>query len=215
MSRLIPSVALLLSVLSLAPASAATYDEAVSGDLSNNRLFPGFLQLDYSPVGNVPGSNLISGSLLRAPGTTPDRDYLHVNVPVGYVLGRLLVGNQTTVGGAGSFIGLAASSIFPVPESAPDAQGLLGFRVYGAADRGTDILDDMAIPEAGSSGFSRPLGAGDYTFWIQELAVGTYAWRFNLVLEPAAAVVPVPATAPLFLAGLGLLAWRARARRAG
>ena len=198
---------ILASLLLLLPVSvgAATFDEATNGDLSGNRLAPSFLQLDYTPGGNTPGSNVIAGTVGRS-GSVVDRDYLHVNIPVGYVLGRLLVGNQTTVGGAGaSFIGLAAGSTMPVAETVQNAQGLLGFRLYTTADRGNDILDDMAIPAQGSSGFTVPLGPGDYTFWLQELAPGTYTYRFNLVLEPAA-VVPVPAALPLFLAGLGLLA---------
>lgn len=202
----------ILAGLLLLPLSvgAASYEEGTSGDLSGNRLSPTFLQLDYTPGGNVPGSNVIDGTLGRS-GSVIDRDYLRVNIPVGYVLGRLLVGNQTTVGGAGpsSFIGLAAGSTMPVPETALDAQGLLGFRLYTLDDRGKDILDDMAIPAQGSSGFTVPLGPGDYTFWLQELAPGSYTYRFNLVLEPAA-VVPVPAALPLFLAGLGLLAGAVR-----
>lgn len=189
--------------------NAATYDESIRGDLSGNRLAPSFLQLDYLPGGNVAGSNVISGTLGRSAGVV-DRDYLHINVPMGYVLGRLLVGNQTTVGGSGAFLGLAAGSTMPVAETAVDAQGLLGFRVYTVADRGTDILEYMAIPAQGSSGFTAPLGPGDYTLWMQELATGSYTYRFNLVLEPAA-VVPLPPVLPLFMAGLGLLAWRLRA----
>jgi hypothetical protein len=207
------------AVLTPALVSAATYDEAVSGDLSGNRLAPSFLQLDFTPAGNTPGSNVVAGTVGRVAGVV-DRDYLHVNIPSGYVLARLLVGNQTTVGGApggaaGSFIGIAAGSMMPVAETAADAQGLLGFRVYTLAERGTDILDDMAMASQGASGFSVPLGAGDYTLWIQELATGSYTYRFNLVLEAAPAVVPLPPAAALFAGGLGLLGWRAsRAQRA-
>ncbi len=202
-------LALVVSLFMLSgTAHAATYDESVSGDLSGNRLAPKFLQLDYLPGGNVAGSNVISGTLGRSAGVV-DRDYLQINVPLGYVLGRLLVGNQTTVGGSGAFIGLAAGSTMPVSETAIDAQGLLGFRIYTVADRGSDILDDMAIPTQGSFGFTTPLGPGDYTLWIQELAAGSYTYRFNLVLEPAT-VVSLPPVLPLFMSGLGLLAWRSR-----
>lgn len=188
---------------------AATYTESVNGEISANRLAPTFFQLDYQPAGNVPGSNVITGSVGRNASGVIERDYLWVNVPTGYRLSELRVGNQTTVGGSGSFIGLASGSSMPVAEDAADATGLMGYRVYETGDRGTDILDDMAIATNGSSGFSRPLGAGDYTLWIQELSRGTFTYRFNLVLSP----VPEPDTGRLMAAGAGVLAattWRRR-----
>lgn len=188
---------------------AATYTESVNGEISSNRLAPTFFQLDYQPAGNVPGSNVITGTVGRNTSGVIERDYLWVNVPTGYRLSELRVGNQTTVGGSGSFIGLASGSSMPVAEGAADATGLLGYRVYETADRGTDILDDMAIATNGSSGFTRPLGAGDYTLWIQELARGTFTYRFNLVLSP----VPEPTTGSLMVAGVGVLAATACCRR--
>ncbi len=185
-----------------APAFAANYSELTDGELSNDRLSPTFLQLDYLPVGNVFGSNVLDGATGRNATTSViDRDYLWINVPTDYVLSELRVGNQTQVGGGGSFIGVAGGRFMPVDASASTAAGLLGWRVYGTADRGTNILDDMAVAGNGASGFSGTLGAGDYTFWVQELAPGTYPYRFNLLLTP----VPVPAALWLFASGLGLL----------
>ena len=123
-------------------------------------------------------------------------------------MSALGVGSQTTVGGGGSFVGLAAGGTMPVASDASTALGLLGYKVYRLEDRTTDILDDMAVPSFGSSGFERPLAAGDYTFWIQELGSGSFDYRFNIVLSP----VPGPA-ALAWLLGAGLLALRAGARR--
>lgn len=193
-----------------APVDAATYTESVDGEIAADRLAPSFLQLDFSTSGKVPGSNVITGTVGRNATTRAiDRDYLWVNVPVGYQLAELRVGNQTTVGGSGSFIGLATGVTMPVPGNAVDAAGLLGYRVYGVGDRNTDILDDMAVPINGSSGFTRPLPAGDYTLWIQELATGTFTYRFNTVLSP----VPEPATASLLVVGLLVVAGRYFGRR--
>lgn len=40
-------------------ATAASFSEAVNGELSGDRLAPTFLQLDFQPGGAVPGSNVV------------------------------------------------------------------------------------------------------------------------------------------------------------
>jgi hypothetical protein len=205
-SAIRPACALALAV-GTGLATAASFSEAVNGELSGDRLAPTFMQLDFQPGGAVPGSNVVSGSVGRSSGGV-DLDYLWVNVPVGYRMSELRVGTQTTVGGGGSFIGLAAGVTMPVASDASTALGLLGYKVYRPEDRATDILDDMAAPSLGSSGFERPLAAGDYTFWFQELGSGSFDYRFEMVLTP----VPGPA-ALAWLLGAGLIALGARARQ--
>ena len=106
-------------------ARGADYAESVSGDLSGDWLSPTVLVLGFSAAGNMPGSNVVSGTTGRTGGVV-DRDYLNVVVPQGYLLTGLRVGNQTAVGGSGSFIGLAAGALMPVAPTAADATGLLG-----------------------------------------------------------------------------------------
>jgi hypothetical protein len=197
------ALAMVLSALNTA-ASAATLDESVVGDFSGNRLAPTVFALDSANGGN----NTFAGRIGRQAGVI-DLDYITLVVPSGFLWTALIVGNQTTVGGGGSFIGLASGPTMPVLTSAIDATGLLGYRVYGTGDRGTDILDDMAIAGNGSSGFARPLGAGTYTLWIQELSTGDFNYSFNATLAP----VPEPASALLIL--LGLAGTAAAAHRAG
>ncbi len=203
--------ALALSIVT-GTAAAATYTESIDGELSNDRLSPSLFVLDFSASGSVPGSNVLTGTLGRLAGTPPDRDYVTVRLPSGHVLASLRVGNQTTFGGGGAFIGFAAGSTMPVPETATSATGLLGWKVYGAADLNTDILQAMSVPANGSTGFSAPLAAGDYTFWLQELAAGTFDYRFNFVVAPATTVVPLPAAAWLFVAGMATLLAAGRRR---
>jgi hypothetical protein len=185
-------------------ACAMSLNETSAGDFSGDRLAPTRFVLDYAA--GTPGHNVLSGRTGRgAQGV--DRDYLQVVVPHGYRWTQLRVGQQTFSGGAnGAFIGLARGATMPLEPNVQSAVGLLGWRHYAPADRGTDILDDMSRPANGSSGFSGALPAGDYTLWIQELAPGEFDYRFNLLLSP----VPEPATALMLLAGLAALRRRAR-----
>jgi PEP-CTERM motif len=198
-------------LLAAGAAGAADLNEASFGDLSNDRLAPTTWRLDTATPGPAPGAwnNVLTGKTGRSGGVV-DRDYIQLVVPQDHRLIALRVGNQTqSSGSGGSFIGLTAGGVMPVPPDASSAAGLLGWRHYGAADRNTDILPLMAVPSAGSSGFAVPLPAGDYTLWIQELAPGTFDYRFNLQLAP----VPEPTTAALWLLGVAALAARGRLNR--
>lgn len=200
-----------LALLSLPfAAQSASYDEILNGEISGNRLAPSLFLLDYGQTGTngLAGNNILTGRVGRINGAV-DRDYLHIVVPDGYVWTELRVGNQTTVGVNSSFIGLAAGEIMPVAETASTAAGLLGYRLYGTADRGQNILDDMALGGNGASGFGTPLAAGSYTLWIQELATGDFNYRFNLLLAP----VPEPESYAMLLAGLGLIGAMTRRRQ--
>jgi len=202
---------LLAVLLGCGSALAADYTESIDGDLSNDRLAPTRLVLSYGGPGasSMLGANIITGTLGNTPPGTIDRDYLNFRIPAGFVLSELRVGQQTTVGGGGSFIGLAAGTTMPVAPDAPDATGLLGWRVYQLSDRGTDILDNMQTAGNGASGFERPLVSGEYTLWLQELASGTFNYRFNLLLSP----VPEASTLSLMAAGALCVVLAARRRR--
>ncbi|MBL8382717.1 MAG: PEP-CTERM sorting domain-containing protein [Burkholderiales bacterium] len=207
--RPLPRTVLAVLLATGSAAVAATdYSESAQGDLSNDRLRPTVIALSMGAPGanGRAGNNVLTGATGRSAGGTVDRDYFTVIVPAGHVLSALRVGNQTTVGGGGSFIGMAAGGTMPVAENAGSAAGLLGWKVYALADRNTDILDNLAVSGNGAAGFTAPLGAGAYTFWVQELATGSFNYRFNLVLSP----VPEPAGWLMLLAGAALLGARAR-----
>ncbi len=86
---------------------------------------------------------------------------------------------------------------FPVP-----------VRLYAVGDVRRDILPLMGAAGDGASGFTPPLPAGAYAFWIQELRQAT-TYRFDFEIAP----VPQPSTWTMLLAGLALLGSCARQLR--
>ena len=150
----------------------ALYDESVDGEITDDASNPLALALGG-------GSNILNGTV-----TAGDIDYVTVNVPEGYVLSTLdLVSYES--GNDRSFIGIQEGTTFTEPPADTDVTNLLGFTLFGTATLGTDILPAIGTAE-GTQGFSGPLPAGDYTFWIQETADTSSIYSFNLNTAPAA-----------------------------
>jgi hypothetical protein len=177
------------------------YDESVSGDLSNSGLSPTSLTVGV-------GSNQVFGTTGSVPGAGVDRDYFTISIGAGMDLTAITVLPGTSVGGSLSFFGMEAGNQVTVATNAATAAGLLGWWHYSSADINSDILPNMAIPTNGSSGFSIPLGAGNYSFWIQELSPGPFNYGFDLTIS--AAKTPEPST---YAGAIGALAFLALMRR--
>lgn len=176
--------AALLIAISAGSVQAATLDEVVVGDFSDDRLAPTLWRLDGSGVAanGETGHNVIARRTGRA--ATVDLDYVHIVVPEGYVWSELRVGQQTTTGGS-SFLGVALGGSMPLEPTATSAEGLYLWTHYDLADRGTDVLAEMKLNGGLAGGhLGGEIGAGSYTLWIQELAAGSYTYRFNIVLSP-------------------------------
>ena len=181
------------------------WNSADNGPLSTSGLAPtalGPMTLGSNDVFATTGSNATTGVV--------QLNYFVVTVPVGFALGSITELPGTQVGGALSFIGMEASPQVTVSPDATTAAGLLGWTHYGPADINTNILPAMGIPAEGSSGFTAPLGAGQYSFWIQELSPGTFPFGFDLGLVSA---VPEPGTFTMSLIGLATLVPVLRHRR--
>ena len=192
----------LVALLAVTRLSAQiAYSETDSGDLSNDGLAP-------TSVSFSTGSNQVFGSTGRITGV--DRDYFSFAVPPGYALTGIVELPGTTSGNV-SFFGLQAGNQLTVATNTPDATGLLGWIHYSPANINQNLFSTLSSPSFGSSGFTAPLGAGNYSVWIQDFTAGTFNYGFDFRLR----AVPEPSTygiaAGVLAFGL-ILARRRRAR---
>jgi hypothetical protein len=177
------------------------YDEAIHGDLSDQRLVPTARTLAL-------GTQTLSGTF--GPSATqgvPDLDYLTVTVQAGQEISALVV-RLADEGGGASFIGVQRGTQVSVPYNTVDPSPLLGYTHFYSSSVGEDVLPQIGLG-AGAIGFQGPLGAGQYTFWIMELSDDrTYGYSFDFEVN----AVPGPGSAAILLmlsAGIG----RSRSRR--
>lgn len=181
------------------PASAATvWNETTNGDLSSNRLAP-------TAINVAVGNNDVIGSVV---GNPSDLDYLTIIVPAGDELSQIILASFTSTDQKG-FLGVQQGSTFTEPATGANPAHLLGYTHFGpgAGNVGADILPGMGTG-AGSQGFTAPLAAGSYTFWVQQLGALTN-YDFNFVVRP----VPEPATCGMAATSAVLCALTAMRRR--
>ena len=188
----------ILTIVTLNSVHAASWNETLQGDLSNNGLAPSALALEL-------GINSVKGSFN---GVAPERDYLAVMIPMDLQLSELLIGDGFIQNDARSFIGVQAGSTMTVSPTSGSANGLLGF-AHVQPGLGIDILPDMGkTANFGAIGFTGPLAAGTYTFWIQDTS-GNGSFSYDFILS----AVPEPESNLLMLLGIGVLSVVAKRRR--
>jgi hypothetical protein len=207
MNDLLRAVAGVATGLVALSAQAGGYVEGP--DLSSNHLAPTVVPVDS-------GSNVVMGTM-GFTGPVLDRDFFSITVPADLQLAALVLGPNTMIGGGGSFIGMqAGASISVDPDNVASGAALLGWHLYTSADIGTNILGLMGAGRD-KIGFSGPLPAGTYSFWIQELTPpfpGEPFPPFPYELDLQITQVPEPGAYALMLGGLGLVGFMARRRAA-
>ncbi|MEI6304126.1 MAG: PEP-CTERM sorting domain-containing protein [Betaproteobacteria bacterium] len=191
----------LITAMLLATTPAWGISHTETGDFSDNGLSPNAFVLD-------PGINVISARVGFHPDETVDRDYFSLTVPGGYVLSSLVLGSGTVVGGGASFVGVQAGPVMTVDPLSGSPEGLLGWAHYGSAFLGTDILGFMGFGP-GSTGYTPPLAAGTYTFWVQDYSAALIPYVYEFGVTP----VPEPGVVWLMLAG-GILLGLSRLKSA-
>lgn len=173
MSKWRTTAAVVAATVLAAPALAASYDEGIDGDLSDDRLNPtdlGALSL---------GSNTVTATSVQN-----DREYYTFEVPAGWTLDSLIV--SAFSGDDIAFVGVQSGTQFTEPASGTDVSALLGYSHFGdgvGLGAGQDILDDIG-QGAGSQGFTPPLGAGDYVWWSQETGTTPVNYTLDFVVSP-------------------------------
>jgi hypothetical protein len=204
------------ALLAAAPAKATIYDEAVSGDLSNDKAAPTALTL-------TPGLNSVIGTVAGFPefGGTDPQDWVSFTIPTGFVMTSYVNSKYDSNDDQG-FTGFQSGSSFSGDEFV--AGSYAGYAHFGTAANnpdgnpvssstvGVNLLPLMADPSfaPGTTGFTPPLGAGTYTFLIQQGDPSTTGYQFDMTVRS----VPEPGSS-LCLLGMGGLAILALRRRFG
>jgi hypothetical protein len=199
MRKVVSTLAVLAGIFSASIASATDYNEAVSGDLSGDRLAPTTISL-------TPGSNTIT-----ATSVSGDVEYYTLIVPPGTRLSQLVVLSSTSA--SLSFIAVQQGDTFTEPPTGTNVANLLGYTHFGPGNStvGTDILDDMGRG-SGAIDFTPPLAAGHYTFWSQETSSTPTTYSLNFVVTPQPVPIPVAAYGVLALGLAAMGAWTTRRR---
>lgn len=152
------------------PVDVLLFDEATDSDIINDPNNPQFLQFAV-------GQNRLNAAVVA-----PDLDYITVNVPAGSQLTSIQLDDYSSVDDR-SFIAIQAGSVFTVLADAPAVEDLLGYLHFGENMIDADILAGIGLGE-GAQGFTPPLEAGDYSFWIQETGGEPVNFSMNFVVEP-------------------------------
>ena len=201
------------ALLAAAPAKATIlYDEAVSGDLSNDQLAPTALTL-------TPGLNSVIGTVNGfPPGGTDPQDWVSFTIPTGFVMTSYVNSKYDSTDEQG-FTGFQFGSSFL--GDVFTAGSYAGYAHFGtgatnpdgsppSSTVGVNLLPLMADPSfaPGTTGFTPPLAAGTYTFLIQQGDPVTTGYQFDMTVRS----VPEPGSSLCLLAmgGLAILALRRR-----
>lgn len=157
-------------------AQAGVIWNETGGDLSGNRLSPSAFTL-------AAGSNNLIGNVVSG-----DIDYVTLTVPVNTQMAQVILKTYASTD-ATAFTAVQQGATFTEPASGTNVANLLGYTHIGSGLVNTDILDNLAAG-AGAQGFSPPLPANQYTFWIQQTGAALTSYEFDFVV----AQVPEPSS---------------------
>ena len=194
---------------------AIVFDESAMGsfDLSDDNMSPTDLGFFISGAGGASRANSVLG---ETDSGAPD--IFTFQIVGGDQLDTLTLSRYQN-GDSNMFVAISAGDMFPndfaeINDSAfGDTSQWLGGSIIGISDIGSDVLPLVAAGNIGT-GFSIPLGPGQYTFYIQQTGPQTlYTLDFNV---SSASAVPEPSSLGVMscaaLGGLGIRRIRSRRR---
>jgi hypothetical protein len=199
-SRLVRALccSVVLAFASHSFAASTIWDEAVSGDVSNDPTAP-------TQINAVVGTNSFIATMNGS-----DLDFFTVHVPAGAVLSALYNPVYDSLDQV-SFIAIGPGTSMPAAVLSYDPTGLLGYTHFGPGvfDAGENLLNDLSLAQFGVPGFTTPLPAGAYTLWLQQESGVDESYQLDFVVN----AVPEPGCVALIAAGcVGAFGWR-RLRR--
>jgi MYXO-CTERM domain-containing protein len=155
--------------------AATVWNESLQGDLSGNRTAPSLVAL-------LPGDNDVIATTQGG-----DQEYFRITVPTSAQLTGIALRSYSAFDL--TFIGVQQGATFTVDPSFAQPGDMYGYTHIGPGHVNSNILDDMG-QGFGAQGFTPPLPAGTYTFWVQQLSgATTYDLNFQVALVPEPAAV--------------------------
>ncbi len=163
------------------------YDELVDGELSGDNLNPtDLLVFDV-------GFNTVAGTVVDALGNDPNVDVFTFDILEGTSLDGIFLNSFNSTDNV-AFIGIDDTDSFPFNASQlsnnPNQDEFIGGLLFGN-DVGVNLIDD--IGNGFGSGFTGPLGPGQYTVYLQQLTGATVDYEFGFAVsgvpEPGSGIV--------------------------
>lgn len=187
-----PFIAVFACTLTATTLADAVYDEASQGDLSSNAAAPTVIALD--------GETLTVSGSVQAGSAGDVRDYFTFTVPSGQnlVAMNLVSYVDGTTGKTGNkgyvMIDEGSTSVVPSFNTTQDFIG--GWHLLRSIfpDESVNMLTRMSSGTSGGTGFTLPLGPGDYTVNIQQTGSQNNAYTVRLVFEADAPSCPTDFT---------------------
>lgn len=181
-------------------AAAIAWDETVDGELSSDPAAP-------TAVAFADGVNTVNGAI----GQGDVRDYFTFTIPDGQQLVGVLLQSYVDLdtGGDGDrgWYSVSAGSTSAVP-AFDNPNEFLGGTHLDPQPAGTDILALLITNSLTGTGVTGPLGAGTYTWLVQQTGAELGGYSLDFVVAP----VPVPAAFWLMASGMAGLAGLRRRR---
>ena len=184
-------------------AQTVNFSEPVDGELSGNNLSP--TDLLIFGVGN----NTVGGTVDNATGATPNVDVFTFDIAAGTQLDTFSLNIFNSADNL-AFVGIDDSNAFPFNATqlgapgGPDQTQFIGGLLFGALGDITGPISNGGI----GTGFSAPLGPGEYSVYVQQIGGTTVEYEFGFSVSEA---IPEPGSA-IFL-GLALAGFAAKRRR--